>query len=390
MFRSIVLTVVGLSLWFSGGAGWPEEGPASGAARPSGSAAPGGDADARALIELGAVQADLDELDAAEGTYLQGIERLTDAHGEFSPVLIDPYRGLAQVYRRSGRSLEALTVLEQAQHISQRNYGLFNVGQTVILDEMSDVYATAGDTRRAQEIQQERLNVGLRQFGEDDPGVIPFRYHLAEYYELSRMRARAREQYEDVIEIQESHLGGYSGVLLKPLRELVRIDILSGDRSSARRRLEEILELGTDISAAERARSLAVLGDWALTNGQLEIALSHYRDADAVLAADEDSQAAALFSSPALINFIPPPSPVDRTGGTKPYEWGAISADFEISAEGRATNVRIVAATPPGLMDARYRRRLMESYFRPRLVAGEPTATPHVRFTHQFRYFAVD
>ena len=385
-----MLTAVGLALWLSGTEGWTQERRATDAATPSSSASPSNDADARALIALGAVQADLHEFAAAEGTYLRGIEHLTEAHGEFAPILIDPYRGLAQVYVRSGRSPEALTVLEHAQHISQRNYGLFNVGQTIILDEMSEAYVTAGDTRSAQEIQQERLNIALRRFGEDDLDLIPFRYHLAEYYALSRMHGRAREQYEDVIEIQESHLVRYSGDLLKPLRELVRIDILSGDSSSARRRLQEILELGEAIPAMERARSLAVLGDWALTNGQLATGLSHYRDADAVLAGDEGSRAVELFSSPALINFIPPPSPVDRTGGSAPYEWGAISADFEISAEGRARNVQIVAATPPGLMDARYRARLMESYFRPRLVAGEPIATPHVRFTHQFRYFRAD
>jgi tetratricopeptide (TPR) repeat protein len=342
------------------------------------------------LFELGAVQADLNELDAAERNFLRGIEHLTEARSEFSPLLLDPYRGLARVYVQSGRYTEALTVLEQAQHISQRNYGLFNEEQTVILDEMSAVYTAAGDTRNAQEIQRERLNIGLRRYGEDNLELVPYRYHLAEYYELSRMHARARTQYEGVIEIQESQLDRYSGELLKPLRELVRLDILSGDSSSARHHLLEILTRGTEIAAVERARSLAVLGDWALTNGQLEIGLARYREADAVLVTDADSQTVELFSIPALINFIPPPSPVDRTGGSKPYQWGTISAELEISAAGRARNVRIVAAIPPGLMDADYKRRLTESYFRPRLVAGEPTATPHVRFTHQFRYFQPD
>lgn len=376
-------------LWLSSSAGWPQDQPATFTATlADGTSAD--DAKARALFELGAVQADLNELDTAERTFLRGIEHLTEAHSEFSPLLLDPYRGLAQVYVQSGRYAEALTVLEQAQHISQRNYGLFNVEQTVILDEMSAVYTAAGDTRNAQEIQRKRLNIGLRRYGEDNLELVPYRYHLAEYYELSRMHARARAQYEDVIEIQESQLDRYSGDLLKPLRELVRLDILSGDSSSARHYLLEILTRGTEIAAVERARSLAVLGDWALTNGQLEIGLSRYREAGAVLVTDADSQTVELFSIPTLINFIPPPSPVDRTGGSKPYQWGTISAELEISAQGRARNVRIVAAIPPGLMDADYKRRLTESYFRPRLVAGEPTPTPHVRFTHQFRYFQPD
>jgi len=382
--RTILLAAAGMALWLSGSACWPQQ---SSAIEPVATAS---DEEAQALIELGAVQAELTEFDSAERSYLGGIERLIEEHGEFSPRLIDPYRGLARVYASDGRHAEALTVLEHAQHITDRNFGLFGTEQNVILDELSQTYEGAGDTRSAQEIQQERLAIGRRRHGQDDPGVIPYYYDLAAYYELSRMRAKAREQYEAVIEIQESHFDRHSAELLKPLRGLIRIDTLSGNSSSARRRLEEILELGTDISAIERAQSLIVLGDWALSYGQVETGLNRYRDAYATLATDDDSAATVLFSSPALINFIPPPSPVDRAKGINAYAWGEISAVFEITSDGRARNVEIVSATPPGLMDDRYKRRLMESYFRPRLVDGEPAATGQVRFTHDFRYFPAD
>ena len=125
-----------------------------------------------------------------------------------------------------------------------------------------------------------------------------------------------------------------------------------------------------------------------MSYGQLDSGLSRYRNAYATLATDDATAATALFSSPALINFIPPPSPVDRTKGINAYAWGRISAVFEITADGRARNVEIVSATPLGLMDAPYRRRLIESYYRPRLIAGEPVATRQVKFTHEFRYFA--
>jgi hypothetical protein len=107
------------------------------------------------------------------------------------------------------------------------------------------------------------------------------------------------------------------------------------------------------------------------------------------LAASDDAAATEFFASPALIDFIPPASPVDRTAGISSYAWGSITADFEVTTDGRARNVEIVAATPPGLLDARYRRRLMESHFRPRLVGGIPVSTVKMRFTHRFRYFPV-
>jgi tetratricopeptide (TPR) repeat protein len=386
--RSTVLAAAGLVLWLSGSECWSQQSSdIEPVATPAYSA---NDEEAQALIELGAVQSELTEFDSAERSYLGGIERLIDAYGEVSPILIDPYRGLARVYLRDGRHAEAVTVLEHAQHITDRNFGLFSTEQSVILNELSQTYEDAGDTRSAQDIQQERLAIGRRRHGQDDLDVIPYHYDLAAYYELSRMRAKAREQYEAVIEIQESHFDRYSAELLKPLRGLIRIDMLSGNSSSARRRLEDILELGTNISALERAQSLAVLGDWDLSYGRLETGLSRYRDAYASLATDDAAAATTLFASPALINFIPPPSPVDRTKGINAYAWGTVSAVFEITADGRARNVEIVSATPPGLMDARYRRRLMESYFRPRIVAGEPATTRQVRFTHDFRYFPAD
>jgi tetratricopeptide (TPR) repeat protein len=342
--------------------------------------------DVQAALDLGALQIDLNEFETAETAYLRGIELLIEEEGELSPQLIDPYRQLANIYLQLGQHVEALTVLEHAQHINQRNYGLFNTEQTLIIDEMSQAYQAAGDTRSAQELQEESLNIARRRFGKESLEVVPFHYRLAEYYELSRMRAKAREHYQDVIDILENHLDKHASEQLKPLRELVRIDILSGENTSARRRLEETLELGSSNSAYERALSLAVLGDYALATGRAETSIARYREAYATLAAEDAAAATVLFAKPALIDFIPPASPVDRTPGISIYSWGTITAEFEISAGGLARGVEIVAATPPGLVDARYRRRLMESYFRPRLVAGEPVATSLVRFSHRFRY----
>ena len=91
---------------------------------------------AEELITLGEVQAELDQIDAAEASYLAGIERIIAADGEFSSALIDGYRGLADIYARRGEFAEAVAVLEQARHVSHRNYGLFNLDQAEILDDL--------------------------------------------------------------------------------------------------------------------------------------------------------------------------------------------------------------------------------------------------------------
>ena len=344
------------------------------------------DASAAELIELARVQGQLDELDTAEAYFLQAIELVTAAEGEFSPSLIDAYRGLAEVLARAGGALEAITVLEQARHVSQRNFGLFNLEQAEILDDLSAVYEQAGDTRAAQDTQREILNIAQRQLGADDPRVIPYHFRLAGYYELARMRGLAREQYERALEILEEDPDSAPGDALEPLTELVRVDTLLGETTAARRRLLELLEEPIAVDPTARANALAVLGDRELVALQTEEAFRFYREAHAAI--ENPREADAFFGAPRMIDFIPPPGPVDfGRRRNRDYAWGSITASFSLSAHGKARQISIARADPPGLMDRLYARRLAEATFRPRLVAGVPQPTPRLRYTHEFRYY---
>jgi hypothetical protein len=61
---------------------------------------------------------------------------------------------------------------------------------------------------------------------------------------------------------------------------------------------------------------------------------------------------------------------------------------FDVSADGRPSNVEVVGSNAPtGQLETRYVRRLRETHFRPRLVAGEPRATTNVEFTPYLRYY---
>ena len=300
--------------------------------------------------------------------------------------MIDAYRGLAEVLARRGDYPEAVTTLEQARHISNRNFGLFNLDQLEILDELSAVYESAGDTRQAQETQREILGVAERHFGADDAGVAPYHMRLAEYYELARMRGLARDQYEQALEILTDDPHTQPADTLRPLRELVRIDTLLGEPSNARRRLTDALASTGNAPPLERAASLAVLGDAQLAAGATAEAFALYAEAYAAL--PDPAAAAAFFASPQMINFVPPPGPVDWSRRIdREYAWGSITLSFALSAEGRARDIRVVDASPPGLMDARYVQRLGEAAFRPRIVGGLPTPTARLRYFHEFRYF---
>jgi tetratricopeptide (TPR) repeat protein len=344
------------------------------------------------LAALARIHAELRDIDAAESRYLEAIALIAKAEGEFSPTLIDVYRGLGRSYIRGARYPEAITTLETAQNISQRNLGLFNVEQSPLLDDITTAYLGLGDTVEAQRRQLDRLDNAVRRFGADDPRVIPFRYVLANYYERSRLPESAAKQYEEVLKSQETVHGGSDATLLGPLRQIVKIDLLITQVSKPehRDRLAMLLEQNPEADAVERGLSLAVLGDWAAVANDPAAARGYYQQAWAALTQNPQFDVASYFSAPSMIDFVAPLNPVDRNSRSRPYAWAQIQFNFNVSADGLPANVTIVGLgdeQEPTPIQAQYNRRLRETHFRPRLVAGNPVPTANVKSTHYFRYY---
>jgi len=342
------------------------------------------------LAALGLIQAELRSTDEALTNLHEAIGLVVEAEGELSPTLIEYYRGLGRTYIKSAQYNEAIVSLEQAQHISQRHLGLFNVEQSPLLDDITTAYLGLGDTVEARKMQVERLDNALRRYGAADPRVIPYRYTLARYYQQSRLPESAREQYQEVLKAQEQRLGANDAGVLAPLRELVSLDLLltQGADSERRDRLAAVLGENAAANAVERGLSLALLGDWATVTGDTAGAADYYRQAWSALSASSERDAAAYFAKPAMIDFVPPLSPVDRNERRRPYTWAEIVLEFDVSREGLPSGVRVVTRDArTTALQARYSRRMRETHFRPRLVDGEPVATTNVRSTHYVRRY---
>ena len=342
------------------------------------------------LAALGLIQAELRELDDALDRLTQAVDLVIATEGEYSATLIEYYRGLGRTYIKSGQYQQAIVTLEQAQHITQRHLGLFNVEQAALLDDITTAYLGLGNTVDAQRTQVERLDNALRRFGPADPRVIPFRYTLAQYYERSRLPESAREQYEEVLSAQESRLGATDAGLMAPLRELVQLDLVAyqGEVPDRRDRLAAVLEQSHNATPVERGLTLALLGDWATVAGDAPTAANYYREAWLALSANPEVDVAAYFRKPTMIDFVAPLSPVDRNERSKPYTWTEIVLEFDVSATGLPSDVRVITRDPQTVsLQTRYNRRMRETHFRPRLVAGEPVATTNVRSTHYVRRY---
>jgi hypothetical protein len=131
-----------------------------------------------------------------------------------------------------------------------------------------------------------------------------------------------------------------------------------------------------------------LLGDWASVTGDAAAAADYYREAWRSLSMADNVDVAQYFSKPTMIDFVPPLSAVDRNERSKPYTWAEIVLEFDVSAEGLPSDVRVMTRDQrTSSLQARYSRRMRETHFRPRLVAGEPVATTNVRSTHYARRY---
>jgi len=340
-----------------------------------------------ALNVLAKIQREIGEYALAEETYLRSIGILEGRSNKFPPQLIEPYHGLGKTFLATQKYSAAMTVFDQARHVSRRNLGLFNIDQIAIIDDQTAALLGLGDVPAAGELQRDRLHLAIRTFGENNPEVAPYHYQLAAYYASSRLKNRAREEYQRALEVLSADSGENSTELLPPLTAIIALNMGNRDTGVEAVRIRSILDSNDDIPAIQRAQALASLGDWHLVRlNNVEDAFSYYRAAYATAPADER---ASLFSAPVMLNFIPPMIHISqrkardlRTG------FGTISLEFTVNRDGTTSEARVVTITPPDSVEADYLERLSAARFRPRFIDGEPASTQRTRMNHRFWYFA--
>ena len=133
---------------------------------------------------------------------------------------------------------------------------------------------------------------------------------------------------------------------------------------------------------------MALLGDWATVTGDTAAARAYYEQSWSALEANPEIDVAEYFRKPTMIDFVPPLSSVDRNERSRPYTWTEIALEFDVSAEGLPSDVRVVTRDPATTsLQSRYSRRMRETHFRPRIVDGAPVATTNVRSTHYVRRY---
>lgn len=344
---------------------------------------------AQPLLQLARIHRAMGNGSEAERTYLRVLDIVESEQGKAGPDLITPYRELAQTLMDAERFGDAVGTLEEARSVSRRNFGLFNMGQVQLFDDLTRAHLGLNETKKAQEMQEEKVNLAVRNYGADDLRVAPYRSQLADYYQRSRLKVAAREEHRKALQIYVTQDPSDISARLKGLSQIMRLNfVLLGDEDE-HIRIGQLLNQ-ENVSTAERAAAMALLGDFYFVRVEDRSQAERYWSEAYRLAQQvpPDTPDRISFNKPVMLDFVAPLNAVDRsTSRRKRPAWGELTAVFSVDINGRAADIEVEMSEPNKRLAERYVERIAATHFRPRLVDSVPVATPRVRLTHAYRYF---
>jgi len=280
---------------------------------------------ADSLNNLGEVLALKAELDDAEATYSEALEKRRSVYGEKHPLVADTLAGLAYVKTLRGDFAEAELLLRQALDIRRETLGGEHQDVAKNLEELGLVLLEQGDYEAAEELLRQSLDIQRSIFGTDPhPDVANTLNNLAlvvysagrpkeaedlfrEALEMNRELlddthpaiaiglnnvafllhdrgeyAEAEQLYLETLSIQRKVFGEVHPEVASTMVNLASLLNDTGRTDEAIRLAEEALEIQWKIHGGEHpdiARAMMALAQWHYEAGQMQQAENLLRDA---------------------------------------------------------------------------------------------------------------
>ena len=271
---------------------------------------------------------------------------------------------------------------------------------TVTAAERAQVYAlmfegarrdrdSRGGSLLAADLQKE----DRRRYGAGSAERVPGLYEVARWYAWADRPQSERGALTTALALLESTHGPRDARLAYPLRAIAASCVRSrSDEDLARASLERALQLDfpdTREGVLSRAEVFATRGDVeaifvAPASGTSWYRTAWQRLADSKLAGPEAARAA--FAQPTPIYVHVPDAPFrSRKGDIDHFAAGTVSFAFTVSALGTIEQLRLRQSVAPiDSLPEPVTEAFRDARYRPRLVAGEPVATPDHGFELRF------
>lgn len=372
---------------------------------------------------------------------LAAVASLRACGGAYAPGLRDALLDLGFAFREAGERAQAVQAFAEALYVARANHGLYALEQIPAIEGLIEENRALGRGDAVLNHQQLLYWVSRRQFGENDPRLLPHIDRIAKtymqigrdgmaYQEAIDIRA-ANEMLDKAVAIVEENFGRNDPLLIDvlnrvvqtnyafaaqtmqlpefraldmgPRRQVVAVDEQSmaafalimetqsrGD--AALKRIREIYEAvaGPDPASAAYAQAFIRIqqGDWKQIFGRGD-GRREYLEAYALLRQTErgDQFVDQFFGQPRI---LPVPAVTMQANDERPVvESIEANADrvieiaFDVTASGRVRNVELTRV-PEGMDDhaKTLKDNILEQRFRPKVENGDTVTSRVVR--HSF------
>lgn len=341
-----------------------------------------------ALLALAVVESQLDPR-TARAHYDRLLEAAQVAGGLLDPHLLAAYRGSGFLALAQEDYAAAEAALDTALQLHRRRYGLHDLAQSDLLAALIQLEILAGDVTAADQLQQRRRTLTERQLAADDPRRIALYEEMAETYRRLVLPAPMYDAHRRKREQQERQWGEDDPRLIPSLLDEARSGLLAVSMSEAGRpwdlsplrRAEALaLQIAPGETSLARANALIDVGDvyWLAQDSRRALRLY----AQALESAPE---VASRLAQPEVIlwpGFEPLPGAADQAG--------RLHLRFTVNSRGRAIGIRVVslrpAQDPLGLRRAQaWQQAISQAYFRPVIEDRRARSVSEVEFQDRFR-----
>jgi tetratricopeptide (TPR) repeat protein len=373
---------------------------------------PGSNDTAKALTNLGMVQYDTQNYEAAEQNFQSAINIYKENEDQLSERLINPLRGLGAAQLESGRPDEAMQTFRQAVHISHVNEGPHNAGQTPILEALAETQLRMGSLEDARDTQDMIYALNLRHNEGDRLGMVEPLMRLAAWQRRTGFVLDERQTYMRVIRIIEDEKGKDDISLIEPLLNLAESYYYVEDSSATLqasaiangelyfKRAIHIAEESPEADWRVQADTMLALADYYTFRADVTRSRRAYREVWELLSTDDErlavrheqlEQVHSLNEDP-IPQYIGDATLAGRQQQDRDVREGSVVASYDVSARGRMSTLRIVELNPPEFSDMQDEvvRELRNRLYRPRFVDAEPVDTTNLMITHRFFYLQSD
>ncbi|HEY8569317.1 hypothetical protein [Microbulbifer sp.] len=358
----------------------------------------------------------------AADDYRDRIEEMEAEYGAYGAGIDEQLTGLGTALQRSGAHEEAISQFRRAMLINRVNEGLYSLNQVPMIEHMIESQIALNQWEEANDNQEYLFWLHAKNYGEKDPRMLPIinqlsSWHLQAYIDeqgttLFEHLINATNLYALAVDIISQNFGANDLRLVDALRGLkatnyylatydgepqeavvINTSFGGGDLSPDRRaqldhyrmnsfssgktaitKIMDVYQKNPASPPAASAKAKVELGDWYMMFNKWHSARETYGEAYQALWDNgaTNREIEEIFGRPAALPTLPFLEE-DREVLANSY----VTVSYDVTAFGKARNIRIISAKPEDKVSIRSRVRnvLQKAKFRPRFENGEPVET---------------